>query len=712
MNKAHVSILSKELQISEKQIAGTIQLLEEGATIPFISRYRKEITGSLDEVQIANISTRINQLVELEKRRETVIHTIEEQGKLTAELRKKILNTYDPIELEDLYLPYKPKRKTKASVAREKGLEPLALHIMDQSKNNLSELAKSFVSKEKDVSSIEEALQGARDIVAEMISETKEIRSLIRSQFQRQAIVKSSVAKGKAEEGSKYKDYFEYEEPLQKCPSHRFLAIMRGVNEEILKLSIAPDHDTTIQAIENSVIKKNATRESREQLDLAIKDSYKRLLQPSIETEFRQMTKEKADLEAIHVFSLNLRQLLLSSPLGQKRIMAVDPGFRTGCKIVCLDSEGNFLFNSTIYPHSPQNEMEKSRAMILDLAKKFKTEAIAIGNGTASRETESFFKGINFPSAVEIFMVNEAGASIYSASKIAREEFPDQDITVRGAVSIGRRLLDPLAELVKIEPKSIGVGQYQHDVDQSLLHSRLDQVVESCVNLVGVNLNTASKHLLAYVSGVGPALAESIVNFRKEHGQFKSRKQLLKVPRLGEKAFEQCAGFLRISNSENPLDNSAVHPEAYTIVEKMAKDLKTDIPTLLKDESLQRKIEVKQYLTDEIGLPTLQDIVKELAKPGLDPRQKAKSFSFDDSIKTIDDLTEGLILPGIVNNLTNFGAFVNIGIKESGLLHISQISNQFIKSPSDVLQLNQQVKVKVVSIDKERKRVQLTMKFE
>ena len=712
MNKAHVSILSKELQISEKQIAGTIQLLEEGATIPFISRYRKEITGSLDEVQIANISTRMNQLVELEKRRETVLHTIEEQGKLTPELRKKITSTYDPIELEDLYLPYKPKRKTKASVAREKGLEPLALHIMEQSKNNLSELAKSFVSKEKDVSSIEEALQGARDIVAEMISETKEVRSLIRSQFQRQAIVKSSVVKGKDEEGSKYKDYFEFEEPLQKCPSHRFLAIMRGVNEEILKLSIAPDHDTTIQAIENSVIKKNATRESREQLDIAIKDSYKRLLQPSIETEFRQMTKEKADLEAIHVFSLNLRQLLLSSPLGQKRIMAVDPGFRTGCKIVCLDSEGNFLFNATIYPHAPQNEIEKSRVLILELANKFKTEAIAIGNGTASRETESFFKGINFPSAVEIFMVNEAGASIYSASKIAREEFPDQDVTVRGAVSIGRRLLDPLAELVKIEPKSIGVGQYQHDVDQSLLHSRLDQVVESCVNLVGVNLNTASKHLLAYVSGVGPALAESIVNFRKEHGQFKSRKQLLKVPRLGEKAFEQCAGFLRIPNSENPLDNSAVHPEAYSIVEKMAKDLKTDIPTLLKDESLQKKIEVKKYLTDEIGLPTLQDIVKELAKPGLDPRQKAKSFSFDDSIKTIDDLKEGLVLPGIVNNLTNFGAFVNIGIKESGLLHISQISNQFIKTPSDVLQLNQQVKVKVVSIDKDRKRVQLTMKFE
>ncbi|MBK8396654.1 MAG: RNA-binding transcriptional accessory protein [Leptospiraceae bacterium] len=712
MKKEHILILAKELQISEKQIIGTVQLLEEGATIPFISRYRKEVTGSLDEVQIADISSRMSQLIELEKRRETVLHTIEEQGKLTEELRKKITNTYDPVELEDLYLPYKPKRKTKASVAREKGLEPLALFVMEQSKNNLSEFAKSFLSKEKGVNSIEDALQGARDILAEMISETKEVRSIIRSQFQKQAIVKSSVLKSKEEEGSKYKDYFEYEEPLQKCPSHRFLAIMRGVNEDILKLSISPDHDTAIHAIENTIIKKNATRESKEELNLAIKDSYKRLLQPSIETEFRQMTKEKADLEAIHVFSLNLRQLLLSSPLGQKRIMGVDPGFRTGCKIVCLDSEGNFLFNSTIYPHAPQNEVEKSRAMILDLAKKFKTEAVAIGNGTASRETESFFKGIAFPSPVEIFIVNEAGASIYSASKIAREEFPDQDVTVRGAVSIGRRLLDPLAELVKIEPKSIGVGQYQHDVDQSLLHSRLDQVVESCVNLVGVNLNTASKHLLAYVSGIGPTLAESIVSFRKEHGQFKSRKQLLKVPRLGEKAFEQCAGFLRIPNSENPLDNSAVHPEVYSIVEKMAKDLKADVPTLLKDASLQKKIQLKDYLTDEIGLPTLSDIVKELSKPGLDPRQKAKSFSFDDSIQTIDDLTEGLILPGIVNNLTNFGAFVNIGIKESGLLHISQISNQFIKSPSDVLQLNQQVKVKVVSIDKERKRVQLTMKFD
>jgi uncharacterized protein len=712
MIKEHIAIISRELQISEKQVIGTIKLLEEGATIPFISRYRKEVTGSLDEVQIANISTRINQLVELEKRRETVLHTIEEQGKLTDELRKKIVSTYDPIELEDIYLPYKPKRKTKASIAREKGLEPLALLIMDQSKNNLNELCKSFISKEKGVASIEEALQGARDILAEMISETKEVRSLIRSEFQKQALVKSSVVKGKEESGSKYKDYFEYEEPLHKCPSHRFLAIMRGVSEDVLKLSIAPDHEISIHAIHGYVIKNNATVESKEQLDIAIKDSYKRLLEPSIETEFRNTTKEKADLEAIHVFAINLRQLLLSSPLGQKRILAVDPGFRTGCKIVCLDSEGNFLFNTTIYPHPPQNEIEKSRFMILELAKKFKIEAIAIGNGTASRETESFFKGISFPSATEIFIVNEAGASIYSASKIARDEFPDQDVTVRGAVSIGRRLLDPLAELVKIEPKSIGVGQYQHDVDQSLLHTHLDQVVESCVNLVGVNVNTASKHLLAYVSGVGPALADSIVKYRKENGQFQSRKQLLKVPRLGEKAFEQCAGFLRIPNSENPLDNSAVHPEAYPIVEKMAKDLNTNVPTLLKDQSLQKKILVNKYQTDEIGLPTLQDIIKELAKPGLDPREKAKSFSFDDSIKTIDDLTEGLVLPGIVNNMTNFGAFVDIGIKESGLVHVSQITNRFIKSPTEVLQLNQQVKVKVLSIDKERRRIQLTMKFE
>lgn len=712
MNREHIAILSKELQISEKQILGTIKLLEEGATIPFISRYRKEATGSLDEVQIADISNRYNQLKELEKRKETILHTISEQGKLTDELRKKITNTFDPLELEDLYLPYKPKRKTKASAAREKGLEPLALLILEQSKNNLNELCKSFLSKEKGVHSIEDALQGARDILAEMISETKEVRSRIRSQFQKQALVKSTVIKGKEELGNKYKDYFEYEEPLHKCPSHRFLAIMRGVNEEVLKLSIAPDQDSAIYAIQNTILKKNAPGESKEQLDLAIKDSYKRLLHPSIETEFRQMTKEKADLEAIHVFSINLRQLLLSSPLGQKRILAVDPGFRTGCKVICLDSEGNLLFHTAIYPHAPQNEFEKSRTIILELIKKYKTEAVAIGNGTASRETESFFKEINFPSPVEIFMVNEAGASIYSASKTAREEFPNEDVTVRGAVSIGRRLLDPLAELVKIEPKSIGVGQYQHDVDQGLLQSHLDQVVESCVNLVGVNLNTASKHLLSYVSGVGPALAESIVNFRKEHGQFKSRKQLLKVPRLGEKAFEQCAGFLRIPNSENPLDNSAVHPEAYPIVEKMAKDLKTDIPTLLKDAGLQKKIQIGEYLTDEVGLPTLQDIIKELAKPGLDPREKAKSFAFADGIKTIDDLTEGMVLPGIINNITNFGAFVNIGLKESGLIHISQISNGYIKSPSDVLKLNEQVKVKILSIDRERKRIQLTMKFQ
>lgn len=712
MKIEHIQIIAKTLNLSEKQVSGTIKLLEEGATIPFISRYRKEATGSLDEVNIADISTLLTKLNELEKRRETVLRTIEDQGKLTPTLKNKINSTYDSTELEDLYLPFKPKRKTKASVAREKGLEPLADLILQQSGNNLDELVKKFISKEKGVTSIEDALQGARDIIAEKINEDKEVRNAIRTIFKNSANIKSSVIKGKEEIGSKFKDYFDFDEPLNKCPSHRFLAITRGVNEGILKISVDPDSDTTIHKINSLVIKNKSNKQTKEQLEMAIKDSYKRLLHPSIETEFCNTTKEKADLEAIKVFSGNLRQLLLSSPLGQKRILAVDPGFRTGCKIVCLDEQGNLLFNTAIYPHPPQNEIEKSKIGILELIKKFKMEAIAIGNGTASRETEAFIKSITKSVSIEIFMVNEAGASIYSASNVAREEFPDKDVTVRGAVSIGRRLLDPLAELVKIEPKSIGVGQYQHDVDQSLLQTNLDMVVESCVNLVGVNLNTASKHLLSYVSGVGPVLAENIVSFRKTNGNFKSRKDLLKVPRLGQKVFEQAAGFLRIPDSKNPLDNSAVHPESYSIVEKMAQDLKTDIPTLLKDKSLQKKIKVNQYLTDEIGLPTLQDIINELAKPGLDPREKAKSFSFSDEIRNIDDLREGMILPGIVNNITNFGAFVDIGIKESGLVHISNITNKFINSPADVLQLNQQVTVKILSIDKERKRIQLTMKMD
>jgi protein Tex len=712
MKNEHIQIIAKALNISEKQVSNTIKLLEEGATIPFISRYRKEVTGSLDEVYVSDISILLNKLTDLEKRRETVLRTIEDLGKLTPALKNKINSTYDSTELEDLYLPYKPKRKTKASVAREKGLEPLANLILEQSNMNFEEVVKKFLSKDKGVTSLEDALQGARDIIAEKINEDKDVRNAVRSIYKNSANIKSSVIKGKEEIGIKYKDYFDFDEPLNKCPSHRFLAITRGVNEEILKISVAPESDTSIDKINSLIIKNKSNQKTKEQLELAIKDSYKRLLHPSIETEFRSMTKEKADLEAIKVFSGNLRQLLLSSPLGQKRILGIDPGFRTGCKVVCLDSQGNLLYNTAIYPHAPQNEIEKSRVTILDLIKKYKMEAVAIGNGTAARETETFFKSITSSAQVEIFMVNESGASIYSASEVAREEFPDKDVTVRGAISIGRRLLDPLAELVKIEPKSIGVGQYQHDVDQSLLQSNLDMVVESCVNLVGVNLNTASKHLLSYVSGVGPVLAENIVSYRKTNGNFKSRKELLKVPRLGQKVFEQCAGFLRIPDAKNPLDNSAVHPESYSVIEKMAEDLKTDIPTLLKDKTLQKKIKINQYLTDEIGLPTLQDIINELAKPGLDPREKAKSFSFSDEIRTIEDLKEGMILPGIVNNITNFGAFVDIGIKESGLVHISNITNKFINSPADVLQLNQQVRVKVLSIDKERKRIQLSMKIE
>jgi protein Tex len=712
MKNEHIQIIAKALNISEKQVSNTIKLLEEGATIPFISRYRKEVTGSLDEVYVSDISILLNKLTDLEKRRETVLRTIEDLGKLTPALKNKINSTYDSTELEDLYLPYKPKRKTKASVAREKGLEPLANLILEQSNMNFEEVVKKFLSKDKGVTSLEDALQGARDIIAEKINEDKDVRNAVRNIYKNSANIKSSVIKGKEEIGIKYKDYFDFDEPLNKCPSHRFLAITRGVNEEILKISVAPESDTSIDKINSLIIKNKSNQKTKEQLELAIKDSYKRLLHPSIETEFRSMTKEKADLEAIKVFSGNLRQLLLSSPLGQKRILGIDPGFRTGCKVVCLDSQGNLLYNTAIYPHAPQNEIEKSRVTILDLIKKYKMEAVAIGNGTAARETETFFKSITSSAQVEIFMVNESGASIYSASEVAREEFPDKDVTVRGAISIGRRLLDPLAELVKIEPKSIGVGQYQHDVDQSLLQSNLDMVVESCVNLVGVNLNTASKHLLSYVSGVGPVLAENIVSYRKTNGNFKSRKELLKVPRLGQKVFEQCAGFLRIPDAKNPLDNSAVHPESYSVIEKMAEDLKTDIPTLLKDKTLQKKIKINQYLTDEIGLPTLQDIINELAKPGLDPREKAKSFSFSDEIRTIEDLKEGMILPGIVNNITNFGAFVDIGIKESGLVHISNITNKFINSPADVLQLNQQVRVKVLSIDKERKRIQLSMKIE
>lgn len=711
MYKQHISIIAHSLQITEKQVEATLKLLEEGATIPFLARYRKEMTGSLDEVVLASISDQSSRLKDLESRRETVLQTIEEQGKLTPALRDKILSTYNPTELEDLYLPYKPKRKTKAMIAREKGLEPLAKTLKLGADLSLSEVVKGHIARSGGKLTQEEALQGARDIIAEEISEDSKTRNLVRNEFRKSALVSVSVAKGKEEEGANYKDYFDFTEPLSKCPSHRFLAILRGVSEGILRISIAPEMESVVTALESTVLHKNLRSDFKEQLQIAARDSYKRLLQPSIETEFRQMNKEKADEEAISVFAKNLRQLLLASPLGEKRVLSLDPGFRTGCKLVCLDAEGNLIFNDTIYPHPPQNEVERSKFKIRELVKKFQIQAIAIGNGTASRETEDFVRSITFTESIEIFSVNESGASIYSASKAAREEFPDADVTVRGAVSIGRRLMDPLAELVKIEPKSIGVGQYQHDVDQGKLKKALDMVVESCVNSVGVNLNTASKHLLSYVSGVGPTLAENIVSYRKKNGKFKNRRELLKVPRLGEKAFEQCAGFLRIPNAENPLDNSAVHPESYTVVEKIARDLKTDIPTLLKEDSLRRKIKVQDYVTEDIGLPTLKDILNELAKPGRDPREKAKAFSFSGGIRSIEDLKEGMVLEGIVNNMTNFGAFVDLGIKESGLVHISQISEKFISSPSEVLHLSQVVKVKVVSIDLPRKRIQLTMKF-
>ena len=709
MTKEHLEIISKELSISLQQVSATIKLLEEGGTIPFISRYRKELTGSLDEVQIGSIQTLLQKLIEIDKRKETVLHTIDEQGKLTDSLKKKILSIYDMNELEDIYLPYKPKRKTKASVAKEKGLEQLADIIMEQSQTGLEAIAKKFISSSKGVKTIEEALQGARDIIAEQISEDLKVRTAIRNQYKKSAMVKCGVLKGKEEEGIKYKDYFSFEEPLNKCASHRFLAIMRGVNENILKLSISTESTTCISDIQTIVIKKNSSSEIKDQLNLAIQDGYKRLLQPSIETEYRNMTKEKADEDAIQVFSKNLRQLLLSSPLGQKIILGLDPGFRSGCKVVCIDAEGNLLYNTTIYPHPPQNDTVLAEKTIKDLVTKYKIQAFAIGNGTASRETESFIRGIHFTNPPQVFSVNESGASIYSASEIAREEFPSFDVTVRGAISIARRLMDPLAELVKIDAKSIGVGQYQHDVDQSKLQTSLNRVVESCVNTVGVNLNTASKQLLSYVSGLGPSLAENIVKYRKEKGKFTSRKQLLKVSRLGEKAYEQCAGFLRIPDSENPLDNSAVHPEAYPIVEKIAKDLNTTVTTLLKNESIQKQIRINQYVTDEVGLPTLKDIVQELAKPGRDPRETAKSVEFDSKIRTIEDLKEGMLLTGIINNITNFGVFVDIGIKESGLVHISQISNKFIQSPTEVVSLNQEVRVKVMSIDLERKRIQLSM---
>lgn len=699
-------MISAALGISEKQIVQTLGLLNDGATIPFISRYRKEVTGGLDEVQIESIKTHYEKLNEIAKRKETILNTIQEQGKLTTELQKRIEETWDNTLLEDIYLPYKPKRKTRAEAARQKGLEPLATLLMLQREPHPEERAASYVKG--DVKNVEDALKGARDIIAEHVSEDERARNSVRNAFARQGTLTAKVVKGKEEEATKYRDYFDCSESLKRCSSHRLLAIRRAEAEGLLKVSISPDDEECVERLERQFVRSNNA--CGQQVAEAVQDSYKRLLKPSIETEFATQSKERADEEAIKVFAENLRQLLLASPLGQKRVMGIDPGFRTGCKVVCLDAQGNLLHNENIYPHPPVSKQKEAFAKLQMMIESYKIDAVAIGNGTASRETEEFLKHQRFNRDIQIFIVSEQGASIYSASKIARDEFPDYDVTVRGAVSIGRRLMDPLAELVKIDPKSIGVGQYQHDVDQTKLKKSLDQTVENCVNLVGVNLNTASSHLLTYISGLGPQLAQNIVNYRAENGAFTSRKELMKVPRMGAKAFEQCAGFLRIPQAKNPLDNTAVHPESYCIVEQMARDLGCSVAELIASRELRLKINPERYLSPTVGMPTLKDILQELDKPGRDPRGPIKIFEFDKNVHTINDLREGMELPGIVGNITNFGAFVDIGIKENGLVHLSQLADRFISDPNEVVSIHQHIRVKVLSIDMDRKRIQLTMK--
>ena len=702
-------MIAEALRLPLHRVENTLKLLQGGATIPFISRYRKEATGGLDEVQIGDIHTKYEKLCEIGKRKESILSTISEQGKLTNELQQRIEACWDATELEDIYLPFKPKRKTRAESARQKGLEPLAVLLMMQRENNLDARVRSFVKG--DVKDEADALKGARDIIAEQVNEDERARNQVRNQFSRQGMITAKVIKGKEQEeaAAKYRDYFDFSESLKRCTSHRLLAIRRGEAEGILKVIISPsDEEVCNERLERIFIRNNNA--CSEQVAEAIHDSYKRLLKPAIETEFAAVSKEKADEEAIHVFAENLRQLLLAAPLGQKRTLGIDPGFRTGCKVVCLDAQGTLLHNEAIFPHPPHAEVSKAARKLVKLVEQYQIEAIAIGNGTASRETEQFVTSQRFDRDVQVFVVSEDGASIYSASKTAREEFPDYDVTVRGAVSIGRRLMDPLAELVKIDAKSIGVGQYQHDVDQTKLKASLDQTVESCVNLVGVNVNTASKHLLTYVSGLGPTLAQNIVNYRTENGPFESRKDLLKVPRMGAKAFEQCAGFLRIPQAKNPLDNSAVHPESYGIVEKMAKDLQCEVADLIKDKELRSKIQLDKYVTDTVGLPTLNDILQELDKPGRDPRQKIQVFEFDKNIRTIDDVQEGMELPGIITNITNFGCFVDLGVKENGLVHISQLADHFVSDPTTVVSIHQHVRVRVMSVDRERKRIQLTMK--
>ncbi len=691
--------------VSERQAHNTITLFDEGATVPFIARYRKEMTGQLDEVQINAIKEQYQKFQEVVKRREAILKSIEEQGKLTPELRKRLEETYVLQTLEDIYLPYKQKRKTRATMAIEKGLEPLAQLVFSGKEANPERKAEQFLNDQ--VATVDDALQGARDIMAEWISENADARNKIRYAFERTAYVSSKVKKNKQEEGAKYRDYFDFSEPLNKIPSHRLLALRRGEEEGFLSVDISPEEEMAIDLLDRLFVK--GLPACKDQLELTVSDAYKRLLKPSIETEFSNNSKEKADRYAIQVFTENLRQLLLASPLGQKRVLAIDPGFRTGCKVVCLDSQGNLLADSVIYPFDKASEAE---ATIKNYLQKYQIDAIAIGNGTAGRETEDFIrKRVVEGSSLVVFMVSEQGASIYSASDVAREEFPTKDVTVRGAVSIGRRLMDPLAELVKIDPKSIGVGQYQHDVDQSMLKTALDTVVESCVNSVGVNLNTASKHLLQYVSGLGASLAKNIVEYRAQNGDFKSRQQLMKVPRLGGKAFEQCAGFLRIENAANPLDNSAVHPESYPVVEKMAKDMGTNVAELMKKPDLRRQINPQKYVGENVGLLTLQDILKELEKPSRDPREAITAFEFDSRVRKPEDLHEGMVLPGIVTNITAFGAFVDIGVKQDGLVHVSQMANRFIKDPNEVVKLQQHVTVKVVEVDLTRKRIALTMKL-
>ena len=704
----YAKMIGKALGLSERSVSNTLQLIDEGCTIPFISRYRKERTGNLDEVQITAISDAYDKLKEISKRKDTVVKTITEQGKMTDDLQRRIDACWDANELEDIYMPFKPKRRTKAQVAREQGLEPLSLILMMQRERNIEAAAQRFVKE--GVKDVAAAIKGAQDIVAEMVSEDERSRQQVRSSFRREAIITSKVVKAKAdsEEAAKYSDYFDFSEPLRRCSSHRLLAMRRGENEGILRISISADDEVCLDKLKRQFV--HGFGPCQALVGEAVEDAYKRLLKPSIETEFANMSKEKADDEAIGVFAENLRQLLLSAPLGQKRVMGIDPGFRTGCKVVCLDAQGNLLHHEAIFPHPPVNKTSVAAHQVEQMVEKYNIEAIAIGNGTASRETAQFVKQLQLGHDVKQFVVSEDGASVYSASKTARDEFPDEDVTVRGAVSIGRRLMDPLAELVKIDPKSIGVGQYQHDVDQSKLKKSLDQTVESCVNLVGVNLNTASQHLLTYVSGLGPTLAKNIVEYRKANGAFASRAQLKKVARLGPSAFEQCAGFLRIPGARNPLDNSAVHPESYHIVEQMAKDNHCTVAQLIGDAAKRKAVDIKKYVTDTVGMPTLTDIMAELEKPGRDPREQIEEFEFDKNVTSVDDLVAGMVLPGIVTNITNFGAFVDVGVHQDGLVHVSQLADRYVTDPTQVVKLHQHVKVRVVEVDRKRNRISLSMK--